>query len=291
MRRPAPPRGLTNACSRRRRGEPLARSEFGRRAFAAGALVVSARQRKWSRLPSLTASLLLLQLVGVSPTTPFAVGETLEYSARYGILRPGSARLAVAAIDTVRGVPAWRFSFEFEVAVLGLFANSTELTSWTGIADFASRRFLKNITENGRVHRDDFAIFPDSGYSRRLPDSSTSPTSARPIDDVAFLYFLRSTPLRAGESYSYNTYWRPTANPVTVRVLGTETITLPDGSKVACLVLHPIVEERNGMFARRARARLWLTDDERRLPVQIQSTYSFGTVKLVLTRVSITPAG
>lgn len=61
---------------------------------------------------------------------------------------------------------------------------------------------------------------------------------------------------------------------------------MPDGTKVPCLVLHPIVDEPNGMFSARSDARLWLTDDSRRIPVQIQSTYNFGTVKLVLQKVT-----
>ena len=35
-------------------------------------------------------------------------------------------------------------------------------------------------------------------------------------------------------------------------------------------------------FADRAEARLWLTNDVRRIPVQIRSKYSFGTVTLRL---------
>ncbi len=230
--------------------------------------------------------LLLLQVPAAPSPQPFRVGETLEYTARWGILKPGSAQLTVAAIDTVRSVAAWRFHFRFGVKALGLFENETELTSWSGVDDFVSRRFLKQITENGRSREEDHVIYPDSGFYRTRGDSASHATVSAPVDDLAFLYFVRSVPLVVGETQSYNVYWRPSVNPVTIRVLGREQMTLPDGSKVTCLVLHPIVDERNGMFARRARARLWVTDDDRRLPVQIQSTYSFGTVKLVLSRMS-----
>jgi hypothetical protein len=220
---------------------------------------------------------------------PFAVGEVLEYSARFQMFRPGSARLAVVKVDTIRGVPSWVFSFTFDVSLLRLYSNRTELTSWTGQTDFVSRRLLKEIEEKGRRRRDDFVIFPDSGFYRRGTDTLTHPTSAAPIDDVAFFYFLRITPFAVGRTYNYDSYYRKAVNPVTVTVEKRERMTLPDGSKRECLVIRPVVEDRNGMFAKRAKARIWLTDDAQRIPVQIESTYSFGTVKLVLSR--ITPGG
>jgi hypothetical protein len=220
-------------------------------------------------------------------TPPFAVGEILEYSARYGMLRPGTARLAVVKVDTVRGVPSWVFSFTFEVSLLRLYSNRSELTSWTGQSDFVSRRFLKEIEEKGKRRVEDFAIFPDSGFYRRGSDTLTHPASAAPIDDVAFFYFIRTTPLVVGQTYTYDSYYRKAVNPVSITVLKRERMTLPDGSKRECLVIRPVVEDRNGMFAKRAKARIWLTDDAQRLPVQIESTYSFGTVKLVLSRITL----
>lgn len=232
---------------------------------------------------------LLFQLTagvpGAASTSPYQVGEVLEYSAHYSLFRPGSARLEVAGIDTVRGVPSWRFGFRFDVSFL-MFSNHSVFTSWTGVADFSSRRFVREVEEKGKRRRDEYTIYPDSGFSRSAADTTAWPTPANPIDDVGFFYFLRSTPLVVGQTYRYQNYWRLAQNPATVEVLSRRTVTLPDGSKVPVLVLHPMVEAPKSMFSKRSRARLWLTDDARRLPVRIESTYSFGTVKLVLTKIS-----
>ncbi len=235
---------------------------------------------------------LLLQLAASHGTAlagpPYGVGEILEYEAQYNVFRPGSARLAVLAIDTVRGMPSWRFQFNFDVSILRLFTNHSEFTSWTGVTDFSSHRFVRVINENGRLRQEDFAIYADSGFYRAVADTTIHATSRVPMDDVAFFYFLRTTPLMAGQIYHYDRYWRAAQNPVTVEVVRRQTMTLPDGSKAACLVLHPIVDSPKGMFSRRSRALLWITDDARRYPVRIESTYPFGTVRLVLTRI-VTP--
>jgi hypothetical protein len=64
-------------------------------------------------------------------------------------------------------------------------------------------------------------------------------------------------------------------------VVKREKMELPDGSKVQCLVLHPVIDTK-GMFSKRSDTRIWLTDDERRLPVQIRSKFPFGTITLRL---------
>ena len=46
-----------------------------------------------------------------APTYPFAVGETLTYSAKLGMLTLGSGTLQVAALDSLRGHETFRFRF------------------------------------------------------------------------------------------------------------------------------------------------------------------------------------
>jgi hypothetical protein len=60
-----------------------------------------------------------------------------------------------------------------------------------------------------------------------------------------------------------------------------EKMDLPDGSEVNCLVLHPVIDTP-GMFSKRSDTRIWLTDDRRRIPVQIRTKFPFGTITLRL---------
>src|SRR4029079_2859327 len=48
------------------------------------------------------------------PASPWAVGETLTYTAKLRILSLGSGTLEVAGIDTVRGKESFRFRFRLE---------------------------------------------------------------------------------------------------------------------------------------------------------------------------------
>jgi hypothetical protein len=234
-----------------------------------------------------TTMLLAMQAAaGPVLAPPFSVGERLEYRGKFGFISAGSAVLEVAAIDTVRGVPSWRFDFTTEVSV-PLYKNRSVFTSWTGRADWISRRFTKDVTENDRERHEDFRIHPDSGFYRRNANTETKPTSTAPLDDVAFFYWIRTVPLEVGRTYRYDNYFRAEQNPVVVKVEKREEKEMPDGRKVRTLLLRPIVDEENGMFSRKSKAKLWLTDDARRIPVEIESNLIIGNLKLILT--SITP--
>jgi uncharacterized protein DUF3108 len=228
--------------------------------------------------------ILALSIQAASPVIPvsypFAVGEKLSYSAKLGMLTLGSGTLEVASIDTVRGVESFRLRFRLK-GKTAFYSLDDVLESWVGTADLISRRFVQDFVENGKVAKREYDIYPDSGHYRELGRDKIAATPAEPLDDAAFFYFVRVTPLDVGRKYTYNRYFRKETNPVIIEVLKREKMELPDGSKVNCLVLHPTIDTK-GLFSKRSETRIWLTDDARRLPVQIRTKFPFGTITLRL---------
>lgn len=239
---------------------------------------------------ALTLALALVQAGGPpAPPTPFpfAVGETLTYSAKLGILTLGSGTLEVAAIDSVRGEEAFHFRFRLQGKTI-FYALDDVLESWVGTRDFNSRRFVQDFVENDKPKHRFFEIYPDSGYFLEKGRPAPEPSPSDPLDDAAFFYFVRITPLEVGRKYAFDRYFRKDKNPVTIEVVKREKMDLPDGSEVNCLVLHPVIDTK-GLFSKRSDTRIWLTDDARRLPVQIRTKFPFGTVTLRLRQMVLPP--
>ncbi len=211
---------------------------------------------------------------------PFAVGEKLSYSAKLGMLTLGAGTLEVASVDTVRGIESFRLRFRLQGKTM-FYSLDDVLESWVGTADMSSRRFVQDFVENDKATKRHYEIYPDSGFYREQGRDKPQPTPAEPLDDAAFFYFVRMTPLEVGKKYSYERYFRKDKNPVTIEVLKREKMELPDGSKIQCLVLHPTIDTK-GLFSKRSETRIWLTDDTRRLPVQIRTKFPFGTITLRL---------
>ena len=215
---------------------------------------------------------------------PFPVGERLVYSARFGVITVGEASLEVMGLDTVRGTPTVHFRFHIEGGALWYHLNQT-LDSWVGRADFVSRRYWNETHEKGKSWEDRFDIFPDSGIYREIGRDSTRPTVPNPLDDTAFLYWIRTVPLQVGQHYEYRRYFRPERNPVEVDVLGHERVSAA-GHSWNAVVLSPKIPNGGGIFAERAEARMWLADDPTRLLLALQSKFSFGTVTMKLKEFS-----
>jgi hypothetical protein len=225
------------------------------------------------------------------PAYPFAVGETIEFTGKLGMLTLGSASMSVVRLDTIRGVESFVFRFQLQASTI-VFKMDDVMHSWAGTEDMVSRRFHQDFAEGGKTRRRFYEIFPDSGFYREREKNEQAPTVAEPLDDAAFFYFVRVTPMEVGKTYTFQRYFKKDKNPVTIQVIKREECELPDGVKTNCLVLHPVITaDRNGMFAPRADARIWLTDDARRIPVQIRSKLPFGTVTLKIKSMTVPASG
>lgn len=215
---------------------------------------------------------------------PFHVGERFQYAAKLGILRLGTAWMSVTGIDTVRGNESFVFEFGLDASA-PFYKSKNVLQSWTGTQDLISRRFHQDLVENGKPRKRYFEIFPDSLFYTQENREGTKPTVTNPLDDAAFFYFLRTLPLEVGKTYKYDRYFKKDLNPVTIKVVKREKLEMPDGTEMTCVILNPVVGE-DGLFAPRSRAMLWITDDTRRVPVQIKAKLPFGSVTLRLEKIT-----
>jgi hypothetical protein len=215
---------------------------------------------------------------------PFPVGERLVYGARYGPFSVGTATMQVAGVDTIRGVEAVHFVFLIDGGALWYHIHQN-LESWVGRHDFRSRRFLNQTEEKGRAWERKFEIYPDSGFYREAGRDTTVATVADPLDDAAFLYWIRTVPLEVGKRYEYRRYFRPERNPVIVEVLKRERVGVA-GKKWDAIVVRPRIPNGGGIFAEKADARMWLSDDSLRIMLALQSKFSFGQVTLKLKEYS-----
>jgi hypothetical protein len=223
-------------------------------------------------------------IVPPAVAVPFTVGERLVYGARYGPFSVGTATMRVAGIDTIRGVEAVHFVFLIDGGALWYHIHQN-LESWVGRHDFRSRRFLNQTEEKGKTWERKFEIYPDSGFYREAGRDTTAPTVPDPLDDAAFLYWIRTVPLEIGKRYEYRRYFRPERNPVIVDVLKRERVGVA-GKKWDAIVVRPRIPNGGGIFAEKADARMWLSDDSLRIMLALQSKFSFGQVTLKLKEIS-----
>ena len=208
------------------------------------------------------------------------IGEALVYDARFGLIDVGKGLMQVVGIDTLDGQPMLHVMFRLRGGPF-FFRLDDRMDSWIRLGDFSSRRFVQDFHEGKNDRHTEYDIFPDSGYYRESGVDSLCPTTAAPLDDAAFFYFVRTLDLTPGKRYALDRYFKPDRNPVVLEALARDTIDVPAG-RFPCVVVRPIIKG-GGIFKEGADGRMWITDDARRIVAQIQTKFAFGSITLRLT--------
>jgi hypothetical protein len=251
-------------------------------------------------LSTFGSALALAQAVPVSPTAqtvaassvkrarvPFAVGEKMEYDVKFAVLRVGNAHMEVVGLDNLRGRAAWHTAFWVRGGNFMYRVNDV-YESWMDAETLSSLRFVQELEEGGKDTERRFEIYPERSIfvqTSKKPAKEEASVS-QPLDDGSFLYFIRTIPLEVGQTYDFNRYFRPDRNPVRIKVLRKEKISVPAGSFNA-IVIQPVIKTK-GIFSEDGHAEIWLSDDDRHIMLQLKSRLSFGSLNLFLK--SYTPS-
>lgn len=211
---------------------------------------------------------------------PFQLGESLTYDVRFGAVKVGTGRMRVLSQDDVRGRSAWHVRFSVSGGTFFYKVNDV-YESWMDVMTLNSVRFHQDLNQGSRDRERRFEIYPErSVFVETTKNAEERPSVENPLDDGSFLFFIRTVPLEVGQSYTFNRYFRPDRNPVIIRVLRRERIRVPAGTFDA-IVLQPIIKT-TGIFSEGGQAEIWLSDDDRRMMLQMRSRLSFGSLNLYL---------
>lgn len=211
-------------------------------------------------------------------SVPWGVGERLTYDVKFGVIRAGNATLEIPEITDVRGRPAYHIVFRLSGGALFYHVNDT-YESWIDTQTLSSLRFYQTQLEGGKTRNKRYEIFPDR-RTYKDGDNDEEPSVADPLDDGSFLYMVRTLPLRTGDAYEFNRYFKPDRNPVRIRVVRRERIKVPAGTFDA-LVVQPSIKTK-GIFAEGGRAEVWLSDDAERVILQVRTSLKFGSITMQL---------
>ena len=186
--------------------------------------------------------------------------------------------MVVAGIDTVAGHAAYHMQFFIKGGTF-FYKIDDKQESWLDISLLASRRYIQDLHqgdwERYRVYEFDLE---NRVYHRNDGESDSIPPLA--LDEASFIYFVRSVPLEVGESYRWDRYFMFERNPVILHVLRRERVKLPAG-EFDTIVVRPIIKSK-GIYSEGGEAEVFITDDERRIPVQLKSKFKIGSLTLEL---------
>ena len=220
-------------------------------------------------------------------TLPFAIGERFTYGVKVAKMgASGKGEMWVSGPEVVRGTETFVLHMNSR-AGLGPFRGGEESTSWIDPLRMADLRFSKIERGIFSSHRDEVEIYPTQRRWSAGDGSSGETVTDSPLDELSFIYFIRTLPLLDDSVYVVERHYDKARNPTSVRVVGHEQLDTKAGRfstlKVEMRVKDPLHYQGDGVIL------FNFSDDPRRIPVRIESTApSYG--KTVLLIESLSPA-
>jgi hypothetical protein len=212
---------------------------------------------------------------------PFHIGESLRFSVQYGPIHAGSAYLEVPAEQEIDGHPALLLQARAESN--GFFSAFYKVRNriqsyWDPDGGY-SLRYVENRREGG-FRAQDQVDFDYDKLEARYRDGRSYPIPPHVQDALSSFYYARTQSLPLGGSFVFDYHASRKSLPLEVRVLGRERVETPAG-RFECVAIEPLLKA-GGIFKNKGRLVIWITDDERRIPVLMRSKVTVGSISVVL---------
>ncbi|MBD3369498.1 DUF3108 domain-containing protein [Candidatus Fermentibacteria bacterium] len=216
----------------------------------------------------------------------FGPGERLVFSVEYGIIKAGTATLEVTGPEDYEGALAYRISAtaRSNPAFSTFFEVNDVNEAVLDAVQFHTLRFFKSLQEGSYSHQEEVLFDQEAGIAR-YPDETDSSKMVSEIpphalDVLSSLYYARTLPLEVGEVYELETHTDNENYSLKVTVHSRERIRVPAGS-FECVMVQPELRSE-GVFDQQGELYVWLTDDQRHMPVLMRSAIVIGEIACLL---------
>lgn len=217
---------------------------------------------------------------------PFGPGERVTMRFRYLHLTAGHGTMRVEA-EARNGRTLLRLVSEARsegfFAWLLRFKVDDRTDAWFDPASGCSFGIEKRLRE-GRAIRDQVVtIDPVAGLAVvRDPKIAQERFDVGPcaLDVLSAFFVLRARGVSLSEPLSLPLFDNGKRYLLRIERRGAATLDLPPpfGKRTPTIEVEPLLAEGTGLFVKKGRLRIWLTDDARRVPVKMRTRVAIGSV-------------
>jgi len=221
------------------------------------------------------------------PNNAFRVGERLEFVVKWGIVKAGEATISIPDQPLAGNRPAYRVLTEARSSsFLGsLYKVRDRNESWLDAQSLSTVRYENRIREGGYRAERLMEVHQASGtyrYQKKHFESNTyqvieGTVPAHVLDALGSLYYLRTQPITVGHEVVVDVIEKDKVYPLVIRVLKRETVKVPAGN-FDCFVVEPELRDPGIFIAKGKKIQVWMTADERRMPVRMRADVFIGHI-------------
>lgn len=231
----------------------------------------------------------------VNRAVAFPIPERLEFELSYIGIKAGYAVQEVSQdgtdihiVSTARSADWLRFFFPVDDRIEAFLTSGSPPLS-IGTPRLYKERKHEGKTRTNREAHFDRQKLEATSIDHRNKTKQRHAITKRTYDTLSSFFYFRTIPLQVGTSYFIDIYDGKRLWNTEVKVLRREELVTPLG-RFKTIVIHPLLKSE-GIFARTGDMFIWLTDDDRRIPVQMKSEVVVGNITAILTGGSYWTAG
>jgi len=221
---------------------------------------------------------------GVSDTLPFTPGEKLTYVLRWENIPAGEAEMEIEPIQSVNGEAAYHFIMKTRTnGFVDVFFKVRErIDAYADTRMERSLAFRKRQTE-GEHKRDERIVFDwasgTAQHSNFGQKSAPIPLEPGSLDPLSVLYYTRKALSEKNPVIERQVTDGKKSFTGRADIIRRETITLKSGKTFDTFCIVPRMGDIGGVFQddKEARIHMWVTADDKRLPVRIMSKLTIGS--------------
>lgn len=227
---------------------------------------------------------------------PVWLGETLKYNVGWSFIVAGTATLTTDRIVDNNGVLAYelRADAKSHSIIDAVFKVRDINISWLDVNSLKSLGYWQSVRE-GKYARDEWLIldYNSHTYNNHKQDKQGNVktqqftfTGDLVLDMLSSLYYVRLQPLPEKGVVYFDIINRKQQYPLKVTVLGKKKVKVKAG-EFNCIVVEPQFSGEGIFISKGKSLKVWLTDDERRLPVKMAAEVFIGSVTAELAEYSV----
>ena len=263
-----------------------ARADSVRNAAAARALADSV-QRHQDSLARVHADSLRAFRYRKIQNDAFVVGERLVFDVNYGFITAGEAAMWIPSYDSIAGRACYRINFTVNSlpSFSWIYRVEDRYTTFIDAEAIAPLRFEQHVRE-GSYSRDFWAEFDQPACIARTSEGNY-PIPPYVHDIMSAFYYARTfdySGFKPGDMTVLYNFYKDKSYELGVKFLGRQDLEVAAGT-FRTLVVEPLVKE-GGLFKSEGRIVIWLTDDERKIPVRVNTKVIVGSIDVELREYS-----
>ena len=213
----------------------------------------------------------------VIPNSAFKVGEKLTFIIRYGVVKAGTSTMALPEIVYKNGYECFKIQTEARSSKFfsAFFKVRDQVISYMDRDGLYTWGFEKHLRE-GKFRANQYVSYDHiNGWAvTNKKDSLRIPPCVQDI--LTTFYYIRTQTLEVGKSLFVDNHADNKLYPLEVKVHKKERIKVKAGT-FDCIVVEPILRA-SGIFKSKGRLLVWVTDDSRKIPVQMKSKIIIGYI-------------